>query len=57
MVEFKCHACKGKGIKKIIYKGCDYKAICVICNGTGKLDWVENILYKKQQYTWELKKV
>lgn len=42
MVEFDCYECEGKGSYKINDRIPEEE--CYLCKGTGKLDWVENIV-------------
>ena len=56
--EVYCDRCEGTGeidIKN--YKSVtryfkrNYKQICPKCNGKGKLDWIENVMGKKKEYS------
>lgn len=50
-----CKKCLGTGIIKTLFEstnknseGSSYKLRCEYCLGTGKLDWIENIVGKKK---------
>lgn len=53
--EIKCDKCKGTGydlkIPKLEYNYAYYNKHypCVKCDGTGKLDWIEAVVGKKQE--------
>lgn len=46
--EFRCEKCKGKGTI-ILDTSNDYNPKCPECQGTGKLDWIENIVGKRSE--------
>ena len=45
MEEYTCNNCEGTGIKP--YKDYDFKIPCPKCGGKGKVDWLQNIMWNK----------
>lgn len=49
MIEFECSVCEGKGI---IYTNGFVKRVCSNCSGTGKVDWIDNIVPRNKVIIW-----
>ena len=51
-IEFECEKCEGKGSYLLETEYYEDVISCIRCNGTGKVDWIDNIIPKKSIKIW-----